>query len=172
MLRWNILQYLKKMLRKYFSSNERLEIFLTCFCNILCYVGRKRRPIIREKSKYLSNIFGFSFTKKCIKPKSERHLPGCPYKSLNLKWYLDPFWKFCNFTAIFKKIKKRSSQSSWDTTRKKRAHEILLEWHLNFYWNCASTPWFLQERHVGIYGQKCNIVLFRGVEYENFCVTP
>ena len=37
-LRWNILQYLKKM-SEYFSCNERLEIFLTCFWNILCYVG-------------------------------------------------------------------------------------------------------------------------------------
>ena len=27
------------MLRQYFSCNERLEIFLTCFCNNLCYVG-------------------------------------------------------------------------------------------------------------------------------------
>ena len=39
MLRWNILQYLKKMLRQYFNCNEILEIFLTSFCNILCYVG-------------------------------------------------------------------------------------------------------------------------------------
>ena len=39
MLRLNILQYLKKMLREYFSCNEKSEIFLTCFCNILCYVG-------------------------------------------------------------------------------------------------------------------------------------
>ena len=27
------------MLRQYFNCNEGLEIFLTCFCNILCYVG-------------------------------------------------------------------------------------------------------------------------------------
>ena len=27
------------MLRQYFNCNKRLEIFLTCFCNILCYVG-------------------------------------------------------------------------------------------------------------------------------------
>ena len=27
------------MLRQYFNCNEKLEIFLTCFCNILCYVG-------------------------------------------------------------------------------------------------------------------------------------
>ena len=26
------------MLRQYFNCNKRLEIFLTCFCNILCYV--------------------------------------------------------------------------------------------------------------------------------------
>ena len=34
-----MLQYLTKILRQYFNCNERLEIFLTCFCNILCYVG-------------------------------------------------------------------------------------------------------------------------------------
>ena len=39
MLRKKIWQYLTKILRQYFSCNERLEIFLTCFCNILCYVG-------------------------------------------------------------------------------------------------------------------------------------
>ena len=39
MLQWNILQYLTKILRQYFNCNERLEIFLTCFCNTLCYVG-------------------------------------------------------------------------------------------------------------------------------------
>ena len=41
MLWWNILQYLTKMLRQYFICNERLEIFLTCIWNILCYVGSK-----------------------------------------------------------------------------------------------------------------------------------
>ena len=40
MSHWNILQYLTKMLRKYFNCNERLELFLRCFCNIMCYVGR------------------------------------------------------------------------------------------------------------------------------------
>ena len=34
------LQYLTKMLRQYLNCNEILEIFLTSFCNILCYVGR------------------------------------------------------------------------------------------------------------------------------------
>ena len=38
MLECNILQYLTKILRQYFNCNERLEIFLICFCNILCYV--------------------------------------------------------------------------------------------------------------------------------------
>ena len=42
MLQWNILQYLTKILRRYFNCNERLEIFLTCLCNILCYVGTSR----------------------------------------------------------------------------------------------------------------------------------
>ena len=40
MLQWNILQYLTKMLRQYFSCNKRLKIFLKYFCNIQYYVGR------------------------------------------------------------------------------------------------------------------------------------
>ena len=43
-LRWNILQYMTKILRQYFNSNERLEIFLTCFWNILFYVGSDNKP--------------------------------------------------------------------------------------------------------------------------------
>ena len=39
MLQGNILQFLTKMLQEYFNCNERFKIFLTCFCNILCYVG-------------------------------------------------------------------------------------------------------------------------------------
>ena len=35
-----MLQYLTKILRQYFNSNEVLEIFLTCFYNILCYVSK------------------------------------------------------------------------------------------------------------------------------------
>ena len=42
MLRWNILQYLTKIMRQYANCNEILEMFLTSFCNILCYVGIKR----------------------------------------------------------------------------------------------------------------------------------
>ena len=41
MLRLNILQYLTEMLRQYFNCNGILEVFLTSFCNILCYVGGK-----------------------------------------------------------------------------------------------------------------------------------
>ena len=39
MLRQNILQYFTKIFRQYFNCNKRLEIFVICFCNILCYVG-------------------------------------------------------------------------------------------------------------------------------------
>ena len=39
MLWRNILQYFERILRKYFNCNEILEIFLTSFCNIMCYVG-------------------------------------------------------------------------------------------------------------------------------------
>ena len=38
MLRWNIFQYLKNILRQYFNRNKVLKIFLTYLCNILCYV--------------------------------------------------------------------------------------------------------------------------------------
>ena len=48
MLPWNILQYLKKMLREYFSCNERLEIFLTYFCSMLCYVESFAHSKIRQ----------------------------------------------------------------------------------------------------------------------------
>ena len=40
------------MLRQYFNCNERLEIFLTCFCNTLCYVGDRiyyKRPPDKKK---------------------------------------------------------------------------------------------------------------------------
>ena len=37
-LQLNILQHFTKILRQYLNCNQILEIFLTCFCNILCYV--------------------------------------------------------------------------------------------------------------------------------------
>ena len=49
-LQWNILQYLTKLLRWYFNCNERLEIFLAFFCNILCYVGT-----YKNNKKYQKN---------------------------------------------------------------------------------------------------------------------
>ena len=52
MLRWNILQYLRKMLRQYFSCNERLEIFLTCFCNIIYYVGGYSPGVIKNSNMH------------------------------------------------------------------------------------------------------------------------
>ena len=48
MLRWNILEYLKKILSEYFSCNERLEIFLTYFCNILCYGGIDPKHFLKK----------------------------------------------------------------------------------------------------------------------------
>ena len=33
------MKYLTEMLQQYLIWNERLEIFLTCFSNILCYIG-------------------------------------------------------------------------------------------------------------------------------------
>ena len=60
MLRWNILQYLTKMLRQYFICNERLEIFLTCFCNILCYVGGLAVEVLNSISKSVAR-------KKCYR---------------------------------------------------------------------------------------------------------
>ena len=51
MLRWNLLQYLTEILRQYFVCNERLEIFLTYFCNILCYVGWRVSTLITGQSQ-------------------------------------------------------------------------------------------------------------------------
>ena len=83
MLRWNILQYLTKMLRQYFNCSEKLEIFLPSFCNILCYVGDNIPPTtkkfnnVREffkgskikkwKISYSLNIFSESFIKRLEK---------------------------------------------------------------------------------------------------------
>ena len=39
MMGWIIFQYLAEMLQQYFNCNEILELSLTRFCNILCYVG-------------------------------------------------------------------------------------------------------------------------------------
>ena len=62
MFRSNILQYLTKMLRQYFNCNEILEIFLTSFCNILCYVGSDKKPerssCVFEVQRRVSFIFG------------------------------------------------------------------------------------------------------------------
>ena len=51
MLQWNILQYLTKILRQYFNCNERLEISLTCFRSILCYVGNYKITINKQIAK-------------------------------------------------------------------------------------------------------------------------
>ena len=40
------------MLREYFSCNEISEIFLTCFCNILCYVGNCRYDWAKHRQGY------------------------------------------------------------------------------------------------------------------------
>ena len=55
------------MLREYFSCNERLEIFLTYFCNILCYVGahsptvfvllRKTKKGVARAATYTTFLF-------------------------------------------------------------------------------------------------------------------
>ena len=69
MLRWNILQYLTKILRQYFNCNEILEIFLTSFCNILCYVG--------DITEY--------FVKLSV---SALHLPQNPFSAIPPRWKL------------------------------------------------------------------------------------
>ena len=43
---------IEKMLRQYLNCNERLEIFLTCLCNILCYVGKNKPQY--ERLKYVA----------------------------------------------------------------------------------------------------------------------
>ena len=41
------------MLRQYFNCNERLGILLTCFCNILCYVGHN---YIKQNFNFTNSI--------------------------------------------------------------------------------------------------------------------
>ena len=48
MLRFNILQY--------FNYNEILEIFLTSFCNILCYVGSHLKTIQETYQLLIRNM--------------------------------------------------------------------------------------------------------------------
>ena len=61
------------MFRQYSNSNERLEIFLTCFCNILCYLGTDYKlEFMTQKFKnlYLSLYLNIKFTeplKKLLK---------------------------------------------------------------------------------------------------------
>ena len=61
MLRWNILQYLTKILRQYFNCNEILESFLTFFCSILCYVlFRFFFFLVIFRGKFMDNRWSYS----------------------------------------------------------------------------------------------------------------
>ena len=42
------------MLRQYFNCNERLEIFLTCLCDILCYLGNNNAEKVWTKYEYMN----------------------------------------------------------------------------------------------------------------------
>ena len=44
------------MLRQYFNYNERLEMFLTCFCDILCYVGMCPRGNMTHLFEVLTSL--------------------------------------------------------------------------------------------------------------------
>ena len=68
------------MLREYFSCNERLEIFLTCFCNILCYVGSNSSKAVY----YLSGLVE-AIAVECIV--DETNTGSCiVYRSYKIDW--------------------------------------------------------------------------------------
>ena len=86
------------MLRQYFNCNGRLEIFLTYFCNILCYVGSvtiEGNPILFDcSSKQFAQNFGISQPSaaflnieckkyKNLETKCVRTSPGLPYKEFS-----------------------------------------------------------------------------------------
>ena len=71
MLRWNILQYLTKMLRQHFNCNKTEEIFLTSFCNILCYVGNVEsisQNFCKSKGSVLAELLAIKSEKGQIDP--------------------------------------------------------------------------------------------------------
>ena len=75
------------------------------------------------------------------------------------------FWSLEDREKVQEKVHclldKLSHSHYREYTREKRAHEILLEWHLNFCWNSASTPRFLQERHRNFH--RNDTVIFTGM---------
>ena len=61
------------MLQPYFNCNKSLKIFLTCFCNILCYVGKVTPHSIAWKviSKHnWTRILVYSSAQQCKKVQS------------------------------------------------------------------------------------------------------
>ena len=93
MMRRNILQYLTKMLRQYFICTERLEIFLTCFCNILCYVGSFNVFYIHENTVFEKEL-------RLVIQSPEKFL--CVIRNFVIKRF-----KIRNVTFIFQNFKKK-----------------------------------------------------------------
>ena len=99
------------MLRQYFNCNERLELFLTCFCNILCYVGPPYIQIVSLLSPHfifpkshlifttLYNFPTFSQQNKfCFAPTS---FPALRLPQLYTFFPLSPFFNLLPSLDIF-----------------------------------------------------------------------
>ena len=99
MLQWNILQYLTKILRQYFNCNERLEIFMTCFCNILCYVGSLRMSLRVERLLFTNELFGIIsiHNKVCSKDKINKSFITLLWKYM-LNFLFSDFYRILHHT--------------------------------------------------------------------------
>ena len=77
----------EKMLREYFSCNERLQIFLTFSFNILCYVGSD--PFIKNENSVLPILTEKNFEQKIyfclLKIKSIFFKEGKSFSELHVK---------------------------------------------------------------------------------------
>ena len=93
------------MLWQYFICNERLEIFLTCFCNILCYVGHVSKTFLDEKTKNSSTrLLIVNFVKYKIND------VALPIKFVNKK-------TMCRFSLHREVLKLWSTQTfGWECT--------------------------------------------------------
>ena len=101
MLRSNILQYFTKRLKQYFNCNEGLEIFLTCFWNILCYVGDHAKPWknIKQDSSILYKCECYTI------PPGPMILPLCDEKLSY--WYSYSIEYFNNIANVMQYLRAR-----------------------------------------------------------------
>ena len=73
------------MLRQYFNCNEGLEIFLTSFCNIVCYVGityKNKFSVLSSQRIIKTCQMYFFLLKKTLKKCPKEYFGNTPWKTL------------------------------------------------------------------------------------------